>query len=183
MGILRARPASQGGPHIDFPCPECRTVNRLVPHGNGRYAPPGQPPPPPPSEHERRIPWRKSAPATGPASPETAEPSAVPPAGGTATAPAGPPEDPAPPEAAGEVIDASPMDVTTAAGLLGIRSDAPAAEVERMFRERALLCHPDKVSHLDPDFVALAERKFRQLQDARDLLLLRAARNLLSESS
>jgi DnaJ like chaperone protein len=74
------------------------------------------------------------------------------------------------------------MDAATAASILGVEPDATAAEVERVFRERALLCHPDKVAHLDPEFVVLAERKFRRLQDAKDLLLLRAARDLLSGS-
>jgi DnaJ like chaperone protein len=75
------------------------------------------------------------------------------------------------------------MDLATALEVLGLPADATASAVEDAFRERALQCHPDKVAHLDPDFVALAERKFRRLQEARDLLLLRAARSVLKRSS
>ena len=187
FGTLRARPATRGGPVVDFPCPGCRAVNRLVPHGHGRYAPPGQPPPPPPTERERRVPWDRPGAAEDEASPrdevlqvpvpdeDAASPRKAPPGSRSATG------SPAAREPA-EPIDPAPMDVTTAAATLGVGLDAPAAEIERVFRARALLCHPDKVAHLDPEFVVLAERKFRLLQDAKDLLLLRAARDLLSGS-
>jgi hypothetical protein len=178
LGILRARPAAQGGPRIEFPCPGCRTVNRLVPHGNGRYAPPGQAPPPPPSEQERRVPWHRETVEADGASTEAPPPTPPEPAPGPAKARASGPD--APEEV---VVDAGPMRVPVAAELLGVAEDASPAAIELAFRERALLCHPDKVSHLDPEFVALAERKFRRLQDARDLLLLRAGRNLLGEPS
>ena len=56
-GVLRARPAHQGGPTIEFACPACHTITPLVPYGNGRYALPGQPPPPPPTDVEREMPW------------------------------------------------------------------------------------------------------------------------------
>jgi hypothetical protein len=187
FGILRARAATLGGPVVDFPCPGCRAVNRLVPHGHGRYAPPGQPPPPPPTERERRVPWDKPDAAEDEAGTQD-EVSQVPvPDVDTASPRKGPPRSRAPAadsaaRVPAEPIEAGPMDVTTAAATLGVGLDATAAEIERVFRARALLCHPDKVAHLDPEFVVLAERKFRLLQDAKDLLLLRAARDLLSGS-
>jgi curved DNA-binding protein CbpA len=66
---------------------------------------------------------------------------------------------------------APPLTALRAYDALGLAPTASAADVEKAFRERALLCHPDKVAHLDPDFVALAEQKFRLLQAAKDLLL------------
>jgi len=52
-----------------------------------------------------------------------------------------------------------------------VPAHAGAADIERAYRALALKLHPDKVAHLDADFVALAERKFRRLQAAHDLLL------------
>jgi len=60
---------------------------------------------------------------------------------------------------------------TEAREVLGVPPDAGRAAVEAAYRERALTCHPDKVAHLDADFVRLAEWKFRRLQAARDVLL------------
>ena len=65
----------------------------------------------------------------------------------------------------------APLTALRAYDALGLAPTASAADVEKAFRERALLCHPDKVAHLDAEFVTLAERKFRRLQEARDLLL------------
>jgi curved DNA-binding protein CbpA len=56
--------------------------------------------------------------------------------------------------------------------LLGLSPTAHLADVEKAYREHALLCHPDKVAHLDAEFIELANRKFRRLQEARDLLVL-----------
>ncbi|MDF1700843.1 MAG: J domain-containing protein, partial [Planctomycetota bacterium] len=64
-------------------------------------------------------------------------------------------------------------EVLTAADALALLGLAPAADakaIERAFRERSLTCHPDKVAHLDREFQELAERKFRRLQRAYDLL-------------
>ena len=51
-----------------------------------------------------------------------------------------------------------------------IDADCHILEANEAYRERSLACHPDKVAHLDPDFLALAERKFRELKRAHDLL-------------
>lgn len=66
------------------------------------------------------------------------------------------------------------LPVTSAAEALDLLGAAPHAshgEIEDAYRAKALRVHPDKVAHLDPEFVALAERKFRRLKAARDLLL------------
>ena len=172
VGILRARPAHLGGPLVEFACPACKTVIPLVPFGNGRYALPGQAPPPPPTSEERTIPWRR---------PDPGEPnrSGAPPPSATARTPHGPPAVPTSPPPAPAPAPApakptpsdAPLTALSACDLLGLAPTAGDADVERAFRERALLCHPDKVAHLDADFVVLAERKFRRLQEARDLLL------------
>jgi len=54
--------------------------------------------------------------------------------------------------------------------LLGIRASAEASEIDRAFRELSLTCHPDKVAHLDMDFQDLAERKFKRLLRAYEIL-------------
>ena len=53
---------------------------------------------------------------------------------------------------------------------LGVAPTADQAEIEKAFRERSLTCHPDKVAHLDREFQALAEEKFKRLREAYELL-------------
>jgi DnaJ like chaperone protein len=60
--------------------------------------------------------------------------------------------------------------VPAALELLGVGPTAARREIERAFREKSRRCHPDKVAHLDPEFQALAERKFKRLKSAYDLL-------------
>jgi hypothetical protein len=182
LGILRPRPEERGGPWMEFPCPGCRAVLRLLPHGNGRYAVPGEPPPPAPDLLERRMPWgQRGVPAEeqGGGPPPRRETAATPAPAAAAPAPtppaprredagprtAGAPPAKAPPEAA-----EGPLDFASAERLLKLLPGYTAADVERAFRRRALLCHPDKVAHLDEDFQALAAKKFKRLKEARDLL-------------
>jgi hypothetical protein len=168
---------------VEFACPACKAVLRLVPYGNGRYAVPGEPPPPPPSEEDRRVPWRRARTEDAPPPRTTAErkeeprpePTAAPPPRRAAPASGGretrvPPPEPSAAEEPVVTVD-SPLDANGALEVLGLRIGATHKEIERAYRARALQCHPDKVAHLDPEFVALAERKFRRLQAARDLLL------------
>ncbi len=164
LGILRPRAVMDGGPIVEFMCPGCRTVNPLVPHGGGRFAPPGEPPPPPPTEAERKVPWqrgREPAPAAAP--PPQRPPSATPPPPPPRSAPPAPPASSDP--------DGLPTTAAEAIAILGVGPHALESDIERAYRALALKLHPDKVAHLDADFVALAERKFRRLQAARDLLL------------
>lgn len=162
-GILRPRAEAQGGPYVEFRCPSCGTAHRLVPHGLGRYAPPGEAPPPPPPEAERKVPWahaRPDRPSPPPRPPPPERPAAA------------PPPRPTPPPAVPTAPDDLP--VTSAAealDLLGASPHASHREIEDAYRAKALRVHPDKVAHLDAEFVALAERKFRRLKAARDLLL------------
>ena len=166
FGVLRSRTAHAGGPWMEFECPDCACLIRLVPHGSGRYAPPGEPPPASVPEADRRPPWvvdgnRRQA-AT-----------AAPPRGGPE-----PEADPAPdpePEAAESPdpepdVGEAPMGPVEALELLGCRPTAGTAEIEQAFRDRSLTCHPDKVAHLDRDFQVLAEEKFKRLRRALDIL-------------
>jgi hypothetical protein len=176
LGVLRSRPAAQGGPRIEFECPGCKDVLVLVPHGGGRYAPPGEPPPPPPTEDELRLPWRRTAPslaaaaaAAAPAAAAPPPPERSPPPPAPATAPPRARAEPRPRLAQDD--DAPLLDPFEACAILGIAPAAAAEAIEAAYRERALQCHPDKVAHLDPDIQAVARRKFRRLKEARDLLL------------
>ncbi len=81
------------------------------------------------------------------------------------------PAAPSPPDEPGRSEPDAPLDPLSACDVLGVPPTADADTVEKAFRERALLCHPDKVAHLDPEIQALADRKFRRLKEARELLL------------
>ena len=163
FGVLRGRSARQGGPRVEYACQGCGALIRLIAHGGGRYAPPGQPPPASVPANDRTVPWmreerrRERPPNTAhvpPPEPEAPEPPE--------------PEEPLrvpPPPAEDE-----PLGPADALALLGVDAAADKAAIERAFRERSLTCHPDKVAHLDPEFQELAERKFRRLQQAFDLL-------------
>lgn len=169
FGILRARTASEGGPRVEYTCPGCGTVVRLIPYGEGRYAPPGEPPPAAVPEAARRPPWVEE----GSASAQRAAPQA-PPAPSRApppqAAPEAPPEASPGPEQARAQGEEAPMGPAEALEILGIRPSAEPSEIDRAFRERSLTCHPDKVAHLDPDFQRLAEHKFRLLRRAYEIL-------------
>jgi len=173
FGVLRGRSAQNGGPRVEYSCPACGRLIHLIAHGEGRYAPPGHPPPAAVSAEERAPPWiRDTWQASDPeASPPRREPPPAqeappeverPPRREPEPEPPPPDRESVPPEAG-----ISPVD---ALALLGVTAAADREAIERAFRERSLTCHPDKVAHLDADFVALAERKFLRLRQAYDLL-------------
>lgn len=146
---------------MEFTCPRCAHRLRLIPYGQGRYALPGEPPPPPVPPTERSPPWvgpegkaeaeRVAAPPPPPPPPPRAAPEPPP------QAPAGEEEEP-------------PLTVEDALSLLGVGPTAERGELEKAFRRKSRLCHPDKVAHLDGEFQVLAERKFKRLKGAFDLL-------------
>jgi hypothetical protein len=165
FGILRPRRARAGGPRVEYGCP-CGEVIALVPHGDGRFARPGEPPPPAPSEAARRPPWisaEAGPPASAPAgAAETAKakgPPEPPPAGGDAST-----------ETVGEGEKHAALGLAEALEVLGCGPAAGRKEIERAFKERSRTCHPDKVAHLDPEFRDLAEKKFKRLRRAYDFL-------------
>ncbi len=192
LGILRSRPEARGGPYVEFSCPGCGRQILLIPHGEGRFAPPGAPPPETVPADQRRVPWagrrearrRPGTPAAGPA-PEDSAPEPVvlhpPPAAKPPPSPgSGPPASPArtagPEERVSGGVSGTgaadpPMTVSEAIGILGVPLTADRKEIEKAFRERSLACHPDKVAHLDAEFQALAERKFRRLRQAFGMLV------------
>lgn len=176
FGILRGRSARRGGPRVEYACQGCGHRIHLIPHGSGRYAPPGQPPPAAVPRAERAPPWMRGASPGGDGGPEApprrADPREAP------RPPRDPEPPPPPPEPEPEPLRVppppdpdAPVGVAEARELLGVETGADRAAIERAFRERSLACHPDKVAHLDEDFQALAEAKFRRLQKALARLL------------
>ncbi len=159
VGILRPRRAAAGGPLVEFLCPGCHKKLRLIPHGEGRYAPPGKPPPRHVPPEERRPPWVTGEPADANRVHEVPEPEL-------------PPRDPA--SSPSDETDAAEgderMSIAEALEVLGIGATADEAAIDQAFRERSLTCHPDKVAHLDDEFQALAEQKFKRLRAAYDRL-------------
>jgi DnaJ-domain-containing protein 1 len=118
---------------------------------------------------ERRPPWLTDEPP--PVRPARAEDVAE--AAGTAAPPPFevPTAEPDTPPTDAAEDDVGPLDVLRAMALLGVPASADRSAIQRAFRERSLTCHPDKVAHLDPEFQALAERKFKRLRQAYDLLI------------
>jgi DnaJ-domain-containing protein 1 len=116
----------------------------------------------------RRPPWvQAEAPPPGP---DEAAPDPGPPERPERPQQPEQPEQPErlPPEA--PASDETPLDALAALEVLGLGPTADAESIERAFRERSRTCHPDKVAHLDAEFQALAERKFRRLRAAYELL-------------
>lgn len=70
-----------------------------------------------------------------------------------------------------------------ARALLGLDEAAPAAEVERAYREQVTRCHPDRVAGLHPSIRGQAEGLTVALNAARDLLLGRAPRRRAQRAS
>ncbi len=50
--------------------------------------------------------------------------------------------------------------------ILGVRQSAPPEEIRRAYRELVTRYHPDKVQHLGEEFQKLAEKKFKEIQEA-----------------
>ncbi len=74
--------------------------------------------------------------------------------------------------------DAAPSAVDEAAAwheVLGIAPSATRDEIQVAWRAKMTRNHPDKVSHLDPEFIALAEARSRRLTEARDMGLRQAS--------
>ncbi len=81
---------------------------------------------------------------------------------------------PAPAEEAPEERSAPiPTEVTgllDAYAVLGLPLTATFAEVKGRYRSLSLRCHPDRVADLDEEIRGVAERKFRRLRSAFDLI-------------
>jgi hypothetical protein len=175
LGILRARPARDGGPVVEYRCARCDRTIALVPHGEGRYAPPGAPIPEPVPAEQRVPPWVDRVPSSAAHEARTPPRHAGPeePARPSASAP--PPRrervEPPPRAAPAPTPGDGPMTLVEALEVLGVSPAADRDAIERAYRDRSVQCHPDKVAHLDAEFQALAERKFRRLRAAYDLLM------------
>jgi hypothetical protein len=54
--------------------------------------------------------------------------------------------------------------------VLGIGRNASQEEIKQAYKRLAGKYHPDKVSHLGPEFQALAEKRFKEIQAAYEAL-------------
>jgi DnaJ like chaperone protein len=59
-------------------------------------------------------------------------------------------------------------DLESAYKVLGVSTDATDAEVKRAYRKLALNHHPDKVAALGEDIRKAAEKKFQEINDAKE---------------
>lgn len=50
--------------------------------------------------------------------------------------------------------------------ILGVKQDAPIADVKRQYKERLLEYHPDRVQHLGPEIRELAEQRTKEINEA-----------------
>jgi DnaJ like chaperone protein len=50
--------------------------------------------------------------------------------------------------------------------ILGVPPDADVEEIKAAYRQKALQNHPDRVANLGPEFVKVAEEKFKAIQEA-----------------
>jgi len=50
--------------------------------------------------------------------------------------------------------------------ILGVSQDADVEEIKAAYRQMALQNHPDRVANLGPEFVKVAEEKFKAIQEA-----------------
>jgi DnaJ like chaperone protein len=50
--------------------------------------------------------------------------------------------------------------------VLGIKKDASSEEIKAAYKRLAIQYHPDKVTHLGEEFKILAEKRFKEIQEA-----------------
>ena len=67
-------------------------------------------------------------------------------------------------EPSSDVENRTPYDI------LGIKTNADQKQIQQAYRKLANQYHPDKVSHLGEEFQKLAEKRFKEIQEAYDTL-------------
>ncbi len=55
--------------------------------------------------------------------------------------------------------------------ILGVEKDASSEEIKKAYRKLATKYHPDMVNHLGEEFKELAERRFKEIQEAYQELM------------
>jgi len=71
---------------------------------------------------------------------------------------------------AGQEKRSGPVQEKSPYEILEIESGASMSEIRHAYRTLANKYHPDKAAHLGPEFQALAEEKFKEIQGAYDRL-------------
>jgi transcriptional regulator with XRE-family HTH domain len=74
------------------------------------------------------------------------------------------------PEEEGEDVDRAEMDAGEAWSVLGLPPGSPWAEVERVRRSLLQQYHPDRLGHVSPLVLKLAENAFKRVGDAYEVL-------------
>lgn len=185
--VLRPRAASRGGPVLLFTCRHCGSVTLVERNAAGErlLSSPAvagyRPPEADDAEIYAGIRWAEAnrefrrtfqartgpGPSGNPATPElgAGNPRPSKPGGPSARA------DPVSEKEPHDISDA--VDLIDAYEILDLPLTAKVEEVRDRYRLLARKCHPDRVSDLDEDIRRLADRKFRRLKSARDLILRR----------
>lgn len=84
------------------------------------------------------------------------------------------PEEPTADEAPDEPEPVAPREIATVVAayeVLDLPLTADAAAIRKRFRELSRKCHPDRVADLDEEIRRTAERRFREIRRAYDLLM------------
>jgi outer membrane biosynthesis protein TonB len=160
LDFFRPRPARAPPPAKAAP-----PAPKAKPAPAPRPAPAAAKPARAPVKAGAKKPPRHDAPAPKPAPKAAPKTAAQAPRAASAHAP--PPE---PTKGLGGIQRETKDPVARALSVLGLEPGADGKAVRKAYRERAILFHPDKVTHLPPDLRAMAEASMRDVNRAYETL-------------